>query len=329
MQDNLEIFLLVAEELSFTKAAEKAFVSQQTASYHIKCLEDQYQVKLFKRRPSLSLTKAGKVLYNSLRNIKAIETSIDEQISDIKGESIGELKVGINTVRARIIMPGVLPEYIKSFPRVKTTFIIYDTSVLADMLIDNRISMFIGVNTKSHNAFNRKIIRSEKVYFLSTAKFLKIFKHLNDNEIKDLKKCGINIRDFDKIPTIRNLDGCAMNTIIDNSIANYDIHLPEIINTSDYDIQIDLCGNSIAAAFCPSMILYKVIEHNKLYKGTDKEILIFKINDLEDSLRIDIVTSSLIPNPKYLNVFIKNFYSEAIRKYEYLDSWLIDYFKCN
>ncbi|MDO5027810.1 MAG: LysR family transcriptional regulator [Bacillota bacterium] len=326
MKDNLEMFLLVAEELNFTKAAEKAFVSQQTASYHIKTLEDQYKVKLFNRRPNLSLTEAGQFLYQSLKNLKSMEKSIAEGLSDYTGESIGELKVGINTVRARILNPGVLAKYMKIFPKISTNFFIYDTYILSDMLINQEINMFMGVNTRANPAFKRLKLKDENIYLLATKKFLKDHKGFTDQEISKLHKEGININSLDGLPFIRNLKGCALTQVLDRTITKYDIAIPENINTSDYDIQIDLCGSSLASAFCPSMILYRVIEHNQLNKGSDREILIFKINDLEESLRIDIVTSALIPAPKYLSLFIDELTREAKEKYDYLQAWLEAYF---
>ena len=47
-------FLVVAKELSFTKAAEKLFISQQSLSAHVQRLEQYYGVELFQRKPLLN-----------------------------------------------------------------------------------------------------------------------------------------------------------------------------------------------------------------------------------------------------------------------------------
>ena len=56
---SLHYFLIAAEEMNFTKAAERLFISQQALSSHIKRLEDEYGVRLFERRPALHLTLEG------------------------------------------------------------------------------------------------------------------------------------------------------------------------------------------------------------------------------------------------------------------------------
>ena len=49
-----EMFLLAAEELNFSRAAERAFVTPQCLSDHIKRLEAHHHVTLFRRRPHLN-----------------------------------------------------------------------------------------------------------------------------------------------------------------------------------------------------------------------------------------------------------------------------------
>ena len=56
---SLEYFLIAAEELNFTRASERLFITQQALSSHIKRLEEEYNIQLFERRPALHLTLEG------------------------------------------------------------------------------------------------------------------------------------------------------------------------------------------------------------------------------------------------------------------------------
>ena len=62
MNISLRYFLVVAEEMSISRAAEKLFVTQQCISSHIKKLEQLYQAELFIRRPTFQLTPEGQAL---------------------------------------------------------------------------------------------------------------------------------------------------------------------------------------------------------------------------------------------------------------------------
>ena len=76
MKTGFEIFLLTAEELSISRAAQRAFVTQQCVSDHIKRLESEYGVTLFERKPRMKLTPAGESMLESLRNIRILEKSM-------------------------------------------------------------------------------------------------------------------------------------------------------------------------------------------------------------------------------------------------------------
>ncbi len=66
----LEYFISVAENLSFTKTAEKFYISQTAVTQQIKSLEEQINVTLFTRsKRHVELTPAGKVFLSEARTI--------------------------------------------------------------------------------------------------------------------------------------------------------------------------------------------------------------------------------------------------------------------
>ena len=97
---SLHYFLIAAEEMNFTKAAERLFISQQALSSHIKRLEDEYGVRLFERRPALHLTLEGEEMQFYARQILADEMRMRTVFSDIRESCRGKLKIGISRLRA-------------------------------------------------------------------------------------------------------------------------------------------------------------------------------------------------------------------------------------
>lgn len=85
MKIGFEVFLAVARELSITKAANELHITQQCTSDHIKRLEKEYNVVLFKRRPKFSLTQAGEIMLRNLLNIQIMEMNMSKSLAEIGG----------------------------------------------------------------------------------------------------------------------------------------------------------------------------------------------------------------------------------------------------
>ena len=66
----LEIFLAVADEKSFGKAAQKLFISQPSVTQQIKKLENEFGFALFLRdKHNVELTKAGEIVQDAAHSI--------------------------------------------------------------------------------------------------------------------------------------------------------------------------------------------------------------------------------------------------------------------
>jgi DNA-binding transcriptional LysR family regulator len=105
---DLRYFLAVAEELHFTRAAERVFVSQPALSKQIRQLEQQLGVLLFERQPRrVQLTNAGQALLPLARELV---TRWDEGRADI-GEAGQVLHVGLSTSIGRGLLPRVTQRF--------------------------------------------------------------------------------------------------------------------------------------------------------------------------------------------------------------------------
>src|SRR3984957_21253647 len=92
---HLECFVAAAEELNFSRAADRLHVSQPPFSKQIHDLEGELGIDLFERqRKGVRLTLAGKsFLIDRRRILEDCETSIKKAQRISRGE-IGELTIG-------------------------------------------------------------------------------------------------------------------------------------------------------------------------------------------------------------------------------------------
>ena len=92
---NLKYFIVTAEEMNFTKAAKRLFISQQSLSNHIAKLEDYFGVQLFDRNTPLTLTDAGESLLKSARKILNVKQEAELELQDIRDFRSAVLTIGV------------------------------------------------------------------------------------------------------------------------------------------------------------------------------------------------------------------------------------------
>lgn len=107
-------FLAVAEELHFTRAAERVFLTQPALSQQIKSLEEIVGTQLFDRsQRKIRLTEAGKIfLHGARRAIYEVERSVHEvrQSASLLRLSLGYVEYGFQSV-ANPIIRNLLQRY--------------------------------------------------------------------------------------------------------------------------------------------------------------------------------------------------------------------------
>ena len=91
----LECFIAVAEELSFTRAARRLNLAQPPLSRHIRTLEEKIGAELISRRPrQVSLTAAGSVFYDETRHIPRILARSGEAARRCAQGETARLRIG-------------------------------------------------------------------------------------------------------------------------------------------------------------------------------------------------------------------------------------------
>lgn len=115
----LNIFLIAAETLNFTQAAERLNMSQPSISQHIRALENHFGEELFIRQGrSLILSDAGRVLIPLAQQFVKQSTRINEAMSSLKGHIQGQINLGCSTISGRYILPAYFAQFHDLYPEV-------------------------------------------------------------------------------------------------------------------------------------------------------------------------------------------------------------------
>jgi DNA-binding transcriptional LysR family regulator len=118
----LRYFLAVAEEKSFSRAAERLHISQPPLSQQIMKLEAELGVKLFARTTrTFELTVAGKALMQEAAELLGKMRMTIDTVRQIDRGEVGRLRVGIVGSAMWGPIPSMLEEFQSKYPRVTWT----------------------------------------------------------------------------------------------------------------------------------------------------------------------------------------------------------------
>ena len=141
---HLKYFLAVAEELSFTKASEKLFISQPPLSRQIMELEEELQARLFNRNnKKVELTEAGKYfekevkeLFQNLERISLKAKKIAENVS-------GEFRIAYISSIYSSVISDLIKHLKEQFPYVNFKLFEISTTKQISALEQGKIDLGI------------------------------------------------------------------------------------------------------------------------------------------------------------------------------------------
>ncbi|WP_285701774.1 LysR family transcriptional regulator [Actinomadura sp. NBRC 104412] len=160
----LRAFVAVAEELSFTRAAERMFISQPALSKQIRQLEDTLRVRLLERdRRTVTLTAPGRVLLPAARELLDSWDRTRRAVAEAAADEAAVLTVGLATSVGRGLLAPVRPVLARRWPgsRLRPRQIDWDdpSAGLADGQVD---VAFVWLPLPPHLAVHARVVAREQ-----------------------------------------------------------------------------------------------------------------------------------------------------------------------
>ena len=118
VDSKVRTLIRVVDEGGFTRAANSLHLTQPAVSHHIRQLEMEYGIHIFRQdKKELTLTPEGEVLVKYARRIIAVERAARQAIEDSR-RSLRHLSVGLTPTAGENRMPQVLALYCHEHPQV-------------------------------------------------------------------------------------------------------------------------------------------------------------------------------------------------------------------
>ena len=135
----LQSLMAVVEYRSFSKAAEKLYISQPTISTHIRLLEEELNSRLIVRTTkSIEITPHGRQLYECACQMFALKDNLIQRWAQ---ENQKIIRLGASTIPADYILPEILPSFRRHRPDIKFHIHQNDSENIINGLLNGSFSL--------------------------------------------------------------------------------------------------------------------------------------------------------------------------------------------
>lgn len=275
MDLNKSAYLLALAELkSFSKAAEKCYISQPALTRYIKNLEEELGLKLVDRSSSpVQLTYAGERYVAGLRKIGKIKEELDQEMADIAKRKRDRLLIGMHSTRCYSWLPRILPAYQAAFPNIEVKLVEGNTDELVPKLKAGTIDVFF-MCSQSAAADGLKFVRlcrEEIALVVSRKQALFQTIKLPPNEKGSLQYIPPEI--LEQIPFISPTPNHDIYHLANRLFTQYRIHpqvAMELVNTST---AYRLVPHNTGFAFAPVSVTYEEpFDQEPLFASMEKTV---------------------------------------------------------
>ncbi|MHB1285072.1 MAG: LysR substrate-binding domain-containing protein [Leptospirales bacterium] len=217
--DQLRIFLKVAELESFTQAGEALFLTQPAVSLQIKTLEQGLEVRLFERKGrQVLLTEAGKTLLPHARRIMDEMADARAEVGRFSEGSQGSLRIGASTTIGVWLLPPILAGFVRSFPSIRTSLSILNTHQIIFDLKTSEIDVgFIeGELTRTESqGVNRSFLAQDRLVFVDS------------RDAPHVKGEETSLEEIRRLPLIVRESGSGTRQILENALLEEGLSLDQ------------------------------------------------------------------------------------------------------
>ena len=162
----LKVFLMVASEKSFSRAAEKLLRTQPAVSLAIQKLESDLQEKLIDRSgKDLLLTDAGNIVHDYARRFENLEADLENALAELRDNSAGRLVVGANESTSLYLL-GHIERYRRLYPKVRVQVRRSFSSKIPSQLIDGDLELGVISYDPEDDRLLSRVIYTDHLAFV-------------------------------------------------------------------------------------------------------------------------------------------------------------------
>jgi LysR family transcriptional regulator, nitrogen assimilation regulatory protein len=236
----LQYFVAVYEEASFSRAAEREHCSQPALSAQIRNLEAILERSLFDRSVNGAIpTAAGQRFYrHSVAILRSVNTARLE-MDEVSGQVAGQVKAGLIPSVMRGLMPIFLPKFVETYPMIDIRIVQGFSDMLAESVLNETVEFAFVLEPPKHEGIEITKLSEGSMVLISSP---------------DLGlKCSepVKLPDLPPINLVVPSPNHTLRRNIERRIWTKEIHVSRILEMDSVHGMIDLVANSKWATILP------------------------------------------------------------------------------
>lgn len=278
----VKYFLTLCSEKSFSKAAQKLYVTQPSFSQFIKKTEADIGTELIDRSCTpIRLTEAGETFYKACQQFAAIEDDMLNSISGLSELKSGRLTVGTTSFRASTMLAKSISAFKKEYPGVEISITEGHLKTLENAVASGEIEIMICSGNTDENIFHCEPLADEHLYAAvcpdspineRMKKYKLEYTDIAGNSLKMLKTPRCSISEFADEPFISLRHGEGMTEIINRIFAEAMIKPKVVFDAQNLYTAFSFAMEGMGFTFLPNtFIKYGNIRDHLNYYAIDSD----------------------------------------------------------
>lgn len=260
---SMDYFVMTAQERSFTRAADRLHITQQTLSAHIAALEKGLGNRLFVRSVPLELTYAGQVFLRYAIDFRRKRQSLEQEMGDIAGELRGILRIGIASTRGRTVMPLLIHSFRRIHPLVSVKIAEMANGRLQQALLDGEIDLAVANFPQAIPGIEIMDFYEEEVVLLVAKELLKhLYGTAAERFPEQIQSGGLDF--LEGCPFLFNSPRDIAGKIGRDFLAQADLAFRIAAESSNMETLLDLCVLGEGACFCPENLMKAALSQKEM-----------------------------------------------------------------
>ena len=165
----LTVFCMVAQHLSYTRAAEALYLSQPAVAQQVKTIEQMLGLRLFARSGrSIVLTPAGQEFLSHAQRILALMAETTPVVHEIHDLERGSVLIGASTSSGTYVVAPLLGDFRARYPRIDVTLLVGHRHSIEEDLLAHRLDLGVMGFIEQRERFVIELLRPYQLLMVAS-----------------------------------------------------------------------------------------------------------------------------------------------------------------